>query len=392
MPVEAFRPVDEKDEVGEIRSALERIVLINKEESKLQSVGHILQSLGDVGTMKASHFGDKQHWHAMDSGGKTNGEVRKTIIERMKSLYDEFRKADRNTRFWYVGQMLHCIQDSFSDAHAARDVDDKELPLLFFQDYKAQNGKLHGVADINIDEGDCDAKFDMKGDANLQHLWKTSDIHRIKRVLWEKALQISTDLIKMLDKNAATHFGAGDDQWDSKLKAFFENVVFKFKNAEWEKAKPGGSLPLYAKDASVARRRDQLVVSSRGTFHSADSKFITIVKLSAGAFLNADLFGTAVEPYAIVDVNGQHFKLAVKEMKSNDDEVEWIINRQVRVGATDSIVIKIYDKDIAIPFTSDDFLGEAKFSLGDFGLGNKVRKTLKSPNGDKGFARLEIKQ
>lgn len=96
-----------------------------------------------------SHHGDLQFWHSMASGDDlTNAQVLDKIVRQAGEWYQQ--GLDSNSLF-PVGKLLHMVQDSYSASHVVRDDKDR---IMKFQNYSAQDPKLHGVADAVPKDGD----------------------------------------------------------------------------------------------------------------------------------------------------------------------------------------------------------------------------------------------
>jgi hypothetical protein len=94
-----------------------------------------------------SHHGDYQFWHSMASGDDlTNAKVLDKIVVQAGEWYQQGLDSDS---LFPIGKLLHMVQDSYSASHVTRD--DKNR-IMRFQNYSAQDPKLHGVADA-VPEG-----------------------------------------------------------------------------------------------------------------------------------------------------------------------------------------------------------------------------------------------
>ncbi|WP_229008412.1 LysM peptidoglycan-binding domain-containing protein [Methylophilus sp. Leaf408] len=90
-----------------------------------------------------SHNGTKQFWHSMtpNGSGYTNAEVRDLIVNQAVSWYE---KALKDNNPFYVGNILHMVQDSYSLSHVTRN---EQGAILRFQSYDQQIPDKHGVMD-----------------------------------------------------------------------------------------------------------------------------------------------------------------------------------------------------------------------------------------------------
>ena len=69
------------------------------------------------------HFGDLQHWHAMaPSSDVTNLEVHAMVVKQAQGWLTEMQAATTpETRLMAFGKVVHLVQASYCDGHAARD-------------------------------------------------------------------------------------------------------------------------------------------------------------------------------------------------------------------------------------------------------------------------------
>jgi len=120
-------------------------------------------------TVRKSHFGENQYWHSMcpklpSKKTLTNEDVKDMIMKQLEKWYKEALeyKEKKNTRksLFALGKLCHVIQDSFVLSHCWRRYygDEKFIGLKrikkgdhgkiwTFQDYAAQDGNFHAMAD-----------------------------------------------------------------------------------------------------------------------------------------------------------------------------------------------------------------------------------------------------
>jgi YD repeat-containing protein len=105
-----------------------------------------------------SHFGDLQYWHSMSpSSSMTNMEVRERIIGQMLEWYQHASNAeDRTVGLFHIGKILHTVHDSYSPSHTVRNADGE---VQQFQDYRLQDGDLHGQPD-KVPESDRSGRYE----------------------------------------------------------------------------------------------------------------------------------------------------------------------------------------------------------------------------------------
>jgi len=115
----------------------------------------------------ASHYGCLQYWHSMAPIQRlqsaltaadntrwvfTNAEVKSFIIEQAAEWWDLAKShlAAKVKASWYIGHILHMIQDSYPKGHVVRDATaDVCGDILLFQGYDAQHGnEAHKLADF----------------------------------------------------------------------------------------------------------------------------------------------------------------------------------------------------------------------------------------------------
>jgi hypothetical protein len=102
------------------------------------------------------HYGCLQHMHSMapiqrrqakaNAGSRivfTNEDVRGFIIGQLKMWWNAAKQtpADKKRYSWYLGHILHAVQDSYPRGHVVRDTTDSSCGnVVLFQGYDAQHG------------------------------------------------------------------------------------------------------------------------------------------------------------------------------------------------------------------------------------------------------------
>jgi hypothetical protein len=231
-------------------------------------------SLSGAEAMASSHEGDRQYWHAMtaDKSPVTNHQVYSAIKVNLRELYTQSRRATDEQRWWWYGRMLHCIQDSYSDAHAARDLQNENLPITFFENYAMQKMKLHSLSDSSPDADDeelaeAKAKSGTK-DEETDRIKLLSKLNQRKKKLYNMAQNKTAEFLRIVWKNRGTNGRKNAPNVWPEIKEFLD-TVFQFADtyADFDTSVTGGSLPEYAVDEKHSRRRDWYEQSSR--HHSA---------------------------------------------------------------------------------------------------------------------------
>jgi len=110
------------------------------------------------------HYGCMQHFHSMapiqrrqakaNAGSRivfSNADVRTFIIGQLKLWWDEakLQPANKKRASWYLGHILHALQDSYPRGHVVRDSTTTTCGnVILFQGYDAQHGNgAHKKAD-----------------------------------------------------------------------------------------------------------------------------------------------------------------------------------------------------------------------------------------------------
>lgn len=117
-----------------------------------------------------SHYGSFQYWHSMaPPGDYTNQQVKDLILKQAEEwfkqgidpinnkkisrfyrpIYDAYSgKKDGYDGLFYIGKILHMVQDSYSLSHTQRDSENR---IVQFQGYDAQDSDKHADPDGDAD-------------------------------------------------------------------------------------------------------------------------------------------------------------------------------------------------------------------------------------------------
>jgi hypothetical protein len=384
-----------------IRSALERVTLVRKDESGLAYAKSVLKDIGSVGAIKATHYGENQYWHAMDSGdAKTNLEVRDRIFARFQSLYEESRKVSSEKRYWYYGSILHTLQDGHSDAHVARAMDVPDMPIHFFQNYKQQEGGKHGVADADADAAECEQKFEtssMEAGTELTDMYKNTDIKKIKERLYKRSAALSEEFLRIVRGNRArpghkdSIEAPAPDIWESELLPFFEKAFAFDTRKDWTHAAPGGSLPLYAKSVDIARGRNQFVPGKREEGEKGEFT-IKIESIKGSDFMDKDYVTGGSDVYLSISVgNYESVKTEVKENFASKANAEWKVDQEWIVSPGDIVRVEAFDSDDSLVRTHSEKLGYATWKVSDFqrSMVGAIRRKMQGAGVTSGFLSMK---
>ena len=124
-------------------------------------------NLNKEGTLAyESHNGAKQYWHSMaPSGNYTNQQVKELILNQAEEWFKQginpennkklswfhspignsySGKKDGNDGLFFIGKILHMVQDSYSLSHVQRDANNQ---IVQFQGYDAQDPDKHAHPD-----------------------------------------------------------------------------------------------------------------------------------------------------------------------------------------------------------------------------------------------------
>jgi hypothetical protein len=183
-----------------------------------------LRNINKPGTITyESHNGAKQFWHSMapSDAQYTNGQVLDKIIGQAVAWYG-VGKSENNE--FYLGHILHMVQDSYSPAHVVRDENEA---VVSFQAYDKQDHSKHkhGEAKEWVEVG-----RDSQGQVQMQQqTWQ-----EVPGAI--QAYRASVKIMQMYKDNASPE----------ELRNFLREDVYKFHN-EQTRDKPAGEIdPKYA--------------------------------------------------------------------------------------------------------------------------------------------------
>jgi C2 domain len=349
-----------------------------KSQSTFRMFGfrHILSLFNPSSThdIAASHEGDRQYWHSMinPTGNPTitNEQVRKDIIFYIKDLYHSSKFGEPETRWWYYGRIIHCIQDSYSQAHVARDIKTPGYPIRFFQDYGKQQGKLHAVADsaplADLDEirKSSSSSSDVE---NAVYLRKAllSD----KQKLYTRMLAMTRKFLEIVwDDDYRPYTTRKGSKW-GEIDQFLNEEVFVFDSPKWRVAMAGGTLPGFAVDGEKGREMDQSVPhrATEWPLQMVDGfpLEIEIIEIQATGLKSADMIGHS-DPFVEMFIEGKAYQTAVADDYSKSNAAIWTIGRKFYAYPFSSVTFKLYDSDtlMGVPSAAEsEHLGTATYNL-----------------------------
>jgi hypothetical protein len=359
-------------------------------------------SISGTKMMAASHEGDRQIWHSMtsDNGADTtNADVRSKIFIYLEDLYAQSRHASPQQRWWYYGRMLHCLQDSYSDSHVARNEEpstyDAGVHVHFFQDYSSQVGAKHALSDSSPQQDEKRIKqAEQDGEDQSDEIKTLKQRLPRKRILYAEALRMSSKVLRALWYNTRrSETSPADDLWVSKLQPIF-GEVFSMGLTQWSTAPTGGSLPTYANDGrySERQRKEMAFGVELNARHVLDriipSAYLNVILTKIRAFnvpTDADVF-SATDPYIriVSSATGQAVQtrvLSKSAVLSNREAArsgrttaktmtyEWNMRLSMRLADYASISIVLYDADnlrgVPQP-SSSELLAQTMISAVDF--------------------------
>jgi LysM repeat protein len=170
----------------------------------------------DLGLTQESHFGTLQYLHAMTpDSALTNRQVRDLLVDKLVQRYVYASNSDRP--MFYIGTMGHPVADSYSDSHTIRGI----RGIQQFQDFNAQEQRLHGEADHVI----------LNSTTGNSRYPNFADIPRIKISIEQNAM-----LIIMHKQNASP----------AEVLKYLSEEVFRL-DPRYADRKSGGSAPEFAK-------------------------------------------------------------------------------------------------------------------------------------------------
>jgi len=179
--------------------------------------------LGKAGTItNESHNGKYQYWHSMSPSDRqyTNGEVKDKIIEQAIEWYEQ-AKSENNT--FYLGKVLHMIQDSYVLSHVQRNSAGK---IHNFQSYNEQDSHEHGVDEMQPIRTVTDT---MGNKHQVQGNWG-----EIPGAM--QALEASTQILKLYKSGASS----------KELADYLRDHVYQFESEHTKDTPAGGTDPKYA--------------------------------------------------------------------------------------------------------------------------------------------------
>jgi len=112
--------------------------------AKLAKLGVVKSPVNKI--IYQSHFGDSAHFHSMAAEGR-NQTVKDVITLIINQAIEWYRKAIRFTDIFFIANILHMIQDSYSRAHAIREPSRKGTIITKFQSFATQSPEKHAGAD-----------------------------------------------------------------------------------------------------------------------------------------------------------------------------------------------------------------------------------------------------
>jgi hypothetical protein len=343
--------------------------------------GDISSSIDSAKAIAMSHEGDRQYWHAMvASHTKPNYEVKNAIMVYCKNMYEASREATESKRWWYYGRILHLIEDSYSDAHVARNIDDPLLPIRFFQNYAVQDGHKHGISDTKPEEDEESIKAGAKKpNADIKLMQK---IAARKKKLYAQAMLMSERFLEIVFVGGSRDSIEGPkkskDLWP-RIKDVLD-AVFTFDLPTWSGAVAGSSLPEYAKEGVNGRKLDSHDYApgpgSQLVDQPQESLSFSLTQVIGVDLVKADAIGDS-DPFIVITgdgVRGTPFQTTEAlpmshRMSNSKSEVVWDLDHDFVGDKTSELTLTVYDSDtlIGVPSVADsDLLGIATIKLHDF--------------------------
>jgi hypothetical protein len=341
-------------------------------------------SWSGASAMASSHEGDRQYWHAMtaDKNPVTNDKVLASIKVNMRELYVQSRRATDEQRWWWYGRMLHCIQDSYSDAHVARDFGQNDLPITFFQNYAQQKMKLHALSDSSpVDDAKELAGVRFHGKKGTEKTKKLALLAQRKRRLYAMAQTKTTEFLRIVWNNRRKPGRAeARDLWPQIDR--YLNSVFVFSTQfglDWAAAPTGGSLPDYAANPSNARLRNWFSIAyafwsklttSMSHYFGVDMFTLSLKRIVARDLASGDTFGSN-EVFIVVKTVIDTFQtdVAVPHKLRTHKEDEDVFNLDHTLYGSGMVQFSVYDSDrvVGVPTQAEsDLIGEGEVHIGLF--------------------------
>jgi hypothetical protein len=354
--------------------------------------------------MASTHEGDKQYWHSMASGMnaiETNIDVKESLFRYIKYLYDKSRWAIDEKRWWYYGRILHAIQDSYSDAHCARDTDNMPtLPIRFFENYSNQEGSLHALSDTSPSE---DAEALRAKDGDEAELKLRRDLLPRKRKLWNRAIEMSKEFLRIVfvdgsRKDKSTHRryvyeNTTVDQWPQ-VEKVLQKVFALDKANGWDHAEAGGTKTQYTKEGAEGRSDQgrpeikvprawdgsktlsRLMTSTAGKPESFKEYTLVMTKVLGQDFGSGDIFGENEVWFMVrgTDLTGAPYHSEVSQPVSRKEvdgilTNKWEFSRKFIGVGRSSVHFDVYDSDtlLGLPEPHEkDLIGQGKIHVHDF--------------------------
>jgi outer membrane protein OmpA-like peptidoglycan-associated protein len=213
----------------------------------------------DVGVVKGSnnwawrsHFGDWQHWHSMcpvykDSRKITNGAVKAAILGQFSIWWDKAvsqRSAGAPGRgLFFIGKMLHTLQDSYCHSHAWRRYvgDDSD------DDFKWE--QLHHEIASNGLEGN---KITPEHHGSIWTFQSYGDQESGLHALADKADAVGYSQALKATQKILEHYKAGAN-WDT-VNDYLDRQVYRIHPERVDKD-AGGSHPWFKKYLTADQER-----------------------------------------------------------------------------------------------------------------------------------------
>lgn len=169
-----------------------------------------------------SHNGANQFWHSMapkvEGKEYTNGEVLNKILNQAGAWFDQAKFDNSN---FYIGNLLHMVQDSYSQAHVIRDDAGR---VVSFQSYDKQDHSAHR-------HGESKQMVDIEGGLLGNEQGRMQNWQEVPGAM--AAYRASVKILEFY-KNGAT---------SDELKAYLRQEVYPFENEQTQN-KPAGEVDL----------------------------------------------------------------------------------------------------------------------------------------------------
>lgn len=167
-----------------------------------------------------SHNGANQFWHSMapkvEGREYTNGEVLNKIVSQAGAWFDQAKFDNSN---FYIGNLLHMVQDSYSQAHVIRDNAGR---VVSFQSYDKQDHGAHR-------HWESKQMVDVEGGPLGNEQGRMQNWQEVPGAM--AAYRASVKILELY-KNGAT---------SDELKAYLRQEVYLFENEQTQN-KPAGEV------------------------------------------------------------------------------------------------------------------------------------------------------